>query len=310
MMRYHMGWVDAAGQSRLTKGGKLLRPALCLLSCESVGGDWHKALPAAAAIEILHNFSLVHDDIEDGDRERRGIPTVWSVWGEAQGINTGDAMHVLARLALLDLEQKGIDSGKVILAARLMDATCLKLCEGQYLDISYENRLDIGINDYLRMIGGKTAALFSCSLKMGALLGTDDEQIIEGMAAFGQNLGMAFQIQDDVLGIWGQEKVTGKPVASDILKKKKTLPVIFGIENAALGQKENLLRIYGQQRVRQIDIPVVLEVLDSLEARQHAAGVAGAYFQQALTELDDIAISPSAKGELRSLAEALVGREY
>ncbi|MFA4836779.1 MAG: polyprenyl synthetase family protein [Dehalococcoidia bacterium] len=310
MMRYHLGWVDDAGQPRIARSGKMLRPGLCLLSCQSVGGDWHKALPAAAALELVHNFSLIHDDIEDGDKERRGMPTVWSIWGEAQGINTGDAMHTLARLALLRLEGKGVAPGKILRAARFLDETCLRLCEGQYLDISYEGRLDIGIEDYLTMISGKTAALFECSLKIGALLGTEDERVIESMAEFGRNLGMAFQVQDDVLGIWGEDKVTGKSSASDILKRKKTLPVIYGIEKAASGQKEELLQIYSQQAVTAKNIPAVLRILDSAGARQYAAGMAKGYFQKALSELDGTAISPLARGELRSLAEALIGREY
>jgi geranylgeranyl diphosphate synthase type I len=158
------------------------------------------------------------------------MPTVWHLWGQAQGLNTGDAMHVLARLALLGLEENGISSDKVLRAARLLDETCLRLCEGQYMDISFEERLNIGVDDYLGMIGGKTAALFACSLKLGAMIGTKDEQTIGHMYEFGRNLGLAFQIQDDILGIWGEDNKTGKSRASDIMKKKKTLPVIYGMQ--------------------------------------------------------------------------------
>ena len=309
MMRYHLGWIDVSGQSQLTSGRKLLRPSLCLLSCESVGGNWHLALPAAAALELVHNFSLIHDDIEDESRERRGRPTVWSVWGQPQAINTGDAMHTLARLALLRLEGKGVAPGKILSAVRLLDETCLRLCEGQYLDMSYEERLDISIDDYLEMIGLKTAALFECSLRLGALLGTEDERVIEGMGRFGNNLGLAFQIQDDVLGIWGEDEITGKP-ASDLLEKKKTLPVIYGIQRAEPEQRAELLRLYGGERIMERDIAHIVEVLDGLGARRYASDVAGQYCQRALAELDETSIPPSAKEQFRSLVQSIVEREY
>jgi geranylgeranyl diphosphate synthase type I len=310
LMRYHLGWVDASGNPRPNQVGKLLRPGLCLLACESVGGDWRVALPAAAALELMHNFTLIHDDIEDEDRERRGMPTVWHVWGKPQAVNTGDAMHVLARLSLLGLEHKGVSLDKVLRAARLLDAACLCVCEGQYLDISYEERLDIGIEDYLEMIGGKTAALFSCSLEIGSLLGTSNESTINHMAEFGRSLGMAFQIQDDILGIWGQNKVTGKPTTSDIRKKKKTLPVIYGIHEAASWQKAQLLRIYRQKTVQQSDVALVLRILDSVGAQQYARAVANRYCEEALQEVKKADISLSSRDEFASLTEFIIGRGY
>lgn len=309
MIRYHMGWADASGQPRAPKGGKLLRPALCLAACESVGGDWHTALPAAAAIEILHNFTLVHDDIEDGDRERRGMPTVWALWGEAQGINAGDAMHALARLALLRLEEAGYSSRKVIRAARMLDEACLRLCEGQYLDIAYESQTDIEVPDYLSMIERKTAALFACSVEIGALLGADDESVIEGLGRFGRSLGLAFQVQDDALGIWGRSEITGKSCATDILKKKKTLPVIHAMRNADPPLREELLGIYARQTVLPADIPRVLDILESVEAHRYTIEAAERYVQQALSELARVPIEPSARAHLAALAESLLGRE-
>ena len=310
MMRYHLGWVDELGQECFPSGGKLLRPGLCLLSCESVGGNWKKALPAAAALELLHNFTLIHDDIEDGDRKRRGMPTVWHVWGQAQGINTGDALHVLARMALLGLEENGIPPDKVLRAARLLDETCLRLCEGQYLDISFEQQLNIEVDDYLEMIGGKTAALFACSLEMGALLGTENEQTIGHLSEFGRNLGLAFQIQDDVLGIWGRNSKTGKSTASDIGKKKKTLPVIYGIREADVVNREDLLAIYAQETISQKDLPRVLMILDSTGARQYAEGIAREYCEKSLAALAEAKIGPSAQDEFAQLVGFMMGREY
>ena len=176
MLRYHLGWQDEDGHLYYEKSGKLVRPTLCLLSCQAVGGSISQILPAAAAIELIHNFSLIHDDIEDTSYERHHRPTVWKLWGQSQAINAGDSMLTLACLALLRLKQNGVADGKIIHSAQMLTETCLQLCEGQYLDIAYENRLDITIDDYLNMITKKTAALIAASTSLGAYLGTEDEE--------------------------------------------------------------------------------------------------------------------------------------
>ncbi len=310
MMRYHLGWVDAEGKSIITSKGKLIRPSLCLLSCEAVGGDWKKALPAAVALELLHNFTLIHDDIEDGDHERRGIPTVWHVWGIPQGINTGDAMHVLARLALFRLEEQGVSHSRVLRSARLLDETCLRLCEGQCLDISFEERLDVGVDDYLNMVEGKTAALFSCSFGIGALLGTDDGTKIERLSEFGRNLGLAFQVKDDVLGIWGEDSKTGKSTSSDILKKKKSLPVVYAFENAGREQIKELTAIYNQDEIDAIDIVSVQNILEESGARKYSEGIARKYSDKAMSCLAKADIATSYKEDFTSMAGFMVDREY
>ena len=240
MMRYQMGWVDEQGKPQTGRGGKMLRSALCLLTCEVVGGDWHKALPAAASLEMVHNFSLIHDDIEDGSSQRRHRDALWKVWGQAQAINAGDAMFALARLAMLRLAERGVPDTKVLRAINRLDETCLRLTTGQYLDISYEQRLDIGVKQYLEMISGKTASLFACSFNMGALVGCDNESSITHLDKFGHAMGMVFQIQDDILNIWGDGSVTGKPTACDIHNKKKSLPVVYALENSSGQQLETL----------------------------------------------------------------------
>ena len=215
ILRYHMGWSNEHGYPKDGEG-KLIRPTLLLLACEAVGGDWHAATPAAAAVELVHNFTLIHDDIEDGDLERRNRATVWCKWGRAHAINAGDALHSLARLALKRLEDNGVSSDKRQRASDIIDTTCLELCEGQFFDIHYEGKVDIKIDAYLEMIDHKTASLFSASLQIGALIGTDDETVIEQFRRLGRKIGLAYQMLDDVLGIWGQESAT------DIIKKKKT----------------------------------------------------------------------------------------
>jgi len=166
MMAYHLGWLDGQFRPVQAASGKRIRPLLCLLTCEAAGGDWHKALPAAAALELVHNFSLIPDDIEDNSSTRRGRTPLWKLWGLPQGINAGDGMLVLACQALLRLNDRGVDSATTLAAIHLLYQTILALCQGQYLDIAFEGRLDVSEEAYLRMIGGKTASLFAASTQM------------------------------------------------------------------------------------------------------------------------------------------------
>src|SRR5690349_18165096 len=239
MVRYHLG-LDGTGAS----GGKRIRPLLGLLAYASITGDYQLGLPGAAAVELGHNFSLVHDDIEDGDRERRHRPTLWTVYGIPQAINTGDTLFSLSRIALHRLTELGFPDRKVLRLMRLYDETCLALCEGQYLDIATSESDDVmSVDAYFDMIGRKTAALIAASIEAGALLATDDEDVIRRYRAFGWALGIAFQVNDDLLGIWGATRTTGKQ-ASDVAHKKKTLPVIYAVEHAGPEDRERLIDLY------------------------------------------------------------------
>ncbi len=227
MLTYHMGWTGSGAGSNAT--GKRIRPLLLLLVVQGCNKKWLRAAPAAAAVELVHNFSLVHDDIQDNSSTRRGRPTVWSQWGDAMAINVGDAMFVLSDLAIADLRQSFSDS-IVLDAAQVLHQTCLDLTRGQYLDMSYETRQVLGIEEYWPMIAGKTAALLSACFHIGAILGEADASQQDAYRSVGHALGLAFQIQDDILGIWGDEALTGKSTASDLLAGKKTLPVIYGLK--------------------------------------------------------------------------------
>ncbi len=305
MMRYHLGWTDKQGQPQQTSGGKLSRPVLCLLACEAVGGDWHTALPAAAAIELIHNFSLIHDDIEDKSRQRHHQLAVWKLWGETQGINAGDAMYALAQLALLRLEERGVPSERLILISRELNQASLQLCEGQYLDIDYENQPNISIEDYLAMISKKTAPLFECSLYSGALLGTDNQAQISHLRSFGKNLGMAYQIQDDLLGIWGKEETTGKTSYSDIKGKKKTLPVLYALQQ----ERESLLHIYYKAQFAAKDVVQIIRILDRSGARSYAEERREQYHNQCVEELKLVGLPSPAEQELREVADFLLRQE-
>ena len=240
MLTYHMGWTGEGAGPETT--GKRIRPLLVLLICaacesETKNNNWTAALPAAAAVELIHNFSLVHDDIQDNSEKRRGRPTLWAKWGMQQAINAGDGLFVLSNLATTDLSAY-FPAEIVVKATLILQNTCLDLTRGQFLDMSYEKRTDLGVEDYWPMISGKTAALLSGCCALGALLGGADEPEIDAYRSFGHYLGLAFQIQDDILGIWGNEAITGKSAASDLLEGKKTLPVLVGLgKNGKFAQR-------------------------------------------------------------------------
>lgn len=228
MLAYQMG-MDGAPGSRSARG-KRLRPLLLLLSCHAVGGDWRKTLSAAAAVELMHNFSLIHDDIEDKSEMRRGRPTIWPKWGIAQAINAGNAMLGLAQLTLLQ-DAEFLREQPAVELFRLFNQTLVRLTSGQYLDLAFENAGNIGLADYDQMAAGKTGALLAACFEMGAILGEADLANRQRMADAGRAAGRAFQIQDDWLGIWGNEKDTGKSVHSDLIERKNTFPVILGLQN-------------------------------------------------------------------------------
>ncbi len=228
MLTYHMGWTGEGAGSEAT--GKRIRPLLVLLTNLASSGaeTWQSALPAAAAVELVHNFSLVHDDIQDNSEKRRGRPTTWAKWGAPMAINAGDALFVLSNQAIIDLKEN-YPAELVVKAAEILHDTCLELTRGQFLDMSYEEKMDLGVDDYWPMVAGKTAALLSACSHLGALLGGANDSLQEAYRSFGHYLGLAFQVQDDILGIWGDEALTGKSAASDLLEGKKSLPVMAGL---------------------------------------------------------------------------------
>jgi geranylgeranyl diphosphate synthase type I len=309
ILRYHMGWRDEHGHSCSKESGKFIRSTLCLLSCQAVGSNTSQAIPAAAAIELIHNFSLIHDDIEDASYERHHRPTVWKLWGQSQAINGGDAMFTLAYLALLRLKEKGIADEKIANCAEMLSLACLELCEGQYLDVEYENRLDISVEDYLDMAAKKTAALFAVSNSLGAYVGGEDSRLVDLLHLFGKELGIAYQICDDILGIWGVKESTGKP-AGDILQRKKTLPVVYGLQSSDGEAAKRLKKLYSRKSVEGEDVGVVIEILDRLGARDYAETLAEQYYDKALAHLDATRLDTSRQAPLRQIACFLLRRNF
>ncbi len=280
MMRYHLG-LDGSGSS-----GKRVRPLLGLLAYQSIAGDHERALPGAAAVELGHNFSLVHDDIEDGDRERRHRATLWAVHGIPQAINAGDMLFTLSRIALHRLTELGFPDSKVLRLMRLYDITCLALCEGQYLDIWFSEQTEpVSVELYFEMIDRKTAALISASVEAGALLATDDENVIDRYRTFGRSLGIAFQLNDDLLGIWGDQSKTGKE-PTDVARHKMTLPVLYAFEHAGSSDRARLGAVWQTAAPTDAQVAEAVELIERLGGRDYTRAKAREHRDRALAEIE------------------------
>jgi geranylgeranyl diphosphate synthase type I len=318
-IEYHLGWRHPDLSRARRNSGKLLRPTLLLLGVElsagRAGGDEQaradlarRALPAAESLELVHNFSLVHDDIEDADEERRHRPTLWKLWGVPQAINTGDGIFAIARAALWRLVDQGFPAELVLRLAVVLDRACVEICEGQFLDMTYEGRQDVTVELYLEMIGRKTAALMAAALRMGALLGAPEDAAAESLlAAFGRALGTAFQLRDDLLGIWAPEAELGKMAAGDLRRKKMSLPVIHALQTANRGDREVLRGMYQAPGAATEDqIAMALAILERAGARERVAAELREQGQRASAALAEVAAGAPEAQEARALLEALL----
>jgi len=304
MLRYAMGWVDENDQPYSHPTGKRIRPILLLLCAEAAGGDWRTALPAAASVELVHNFSLIHDDIQDDSPTRHGRPTVWQVWGRANAINAGDALYTLAYCALENLSNK-LHPETVIKVWRIFNSTTLELTRGQHLDMRFEHQPTVTVDEYISMIRGKSAALVAACAQIGALIGSGNDELAARYAEFGLNLGIAFQIRDDILGIWGNPTTTGKSAATDILSRKKSLPVLYG-----LSQSPDLRAIYERQQFSDTDVTEAVNVLDAINAQSYTQESETTFYQRALATLEGANPQGRASDGLIQLIHALFQRTY
>jgi geranylgeranyl diphosphate synthase type I len=314
MMRYHLGWADERLGPIEAPIGKRLRPLICLLTAQAcAGGDSaaasvERAMPAAVALELLHNFTLIHDDVEDGDALRHHRPTVWKLWGEPQAINVGDGMHVLAHLALLELRERGVPAERVLgLAGRLAE-TSLIITEGQHLDMSFESRPEVTPHEYLDMIGRKSAALLGCAAFMGGAVSGADAQLLPALERFGFELGLGFQIRDDVLGIWGKSEVTGKP-AGDLRRRKKTLPSMYALSRCAPDERAAFTQLFAGPEPDERAVQGALGVLERHGALEHCEAMVARHSESAREQLGAVPES-EARDALDALVAQLETREF
>jgi geranylgeranyl diphosphate synthase type I len=305
MLEYPFGWANADGSAYLHPTGKRTRPLLLMLTVEAAGGNWKDGVYAAAAVEILHNFSLVHDDIQDESETRHGRDTVWQVWGVPQAINTGDAMFALSYSALEHLSQTNIEPTTLIEIWRVYNRTILELTRGQHLDMDFETRDNVTVDEYLSMIRGKTAALLSCCTQIGALVGCSDVEIAQRYAAFGKGVGIAFQIRDDILGIWGDAEKTGKSAATDIVHRKKSVPILYG-----LAHSEVLRAIYAQPEIDAHDVQQAISVLEEVGAKDYALEQEKHFFDLSIAALEEAQPTGHGKETLMALVNRLFKRSY
>jgi len=309
MMAYHHGWVAADGTplDPPARTGKRVRPILAVLTCEAFGGATEAARGPAAALELIHNFSLVHDDIQDVSDQRHNRDTVWRLWGAAQGINVGDALYALAQVALAEGAASHPRIGDGLLR---LNRTCVRLVEGQYLDLSLESAADATFDQYEQMVARKTAVLIECSAALGAwAAGASDEQI-EAAGRFGFELGVAFQFQDDLLGVWGDPKVTGKPARDDVRSRKKALPMMLALQMSVDTVRDEILEVLRAPHAPDdAAVDRVVTLMEQIGVREQAAEMVQERFGR-LEQAVGQALPPGQDSAIRELCARLRVRDY
>ncbi len=300
-----------ASMHLIRAGGKRLRPLLVVLSARIFGLGEELALYPAASVEILHNFTLIHDDIMDRDEFRRGVPTVHKVYGEAMAILAGDLLFAKSYEALLKLADYGIPSDRLIKALKELTWAAITVAEGQALDMEFERRTDVTIDEYLRMVFKKTAALFKASAYIGAVIAGADEGSLERISNFAKYIGIAFQIRDDELGLVGDEKVLGKPIYSDLREGKKTLPVIYALNNTSEQSKKFILNVLGNRNACVDDLRRAAELIIESGALEYSNKVAEEFLSKGLALIEDIKTNDiKAKEMIKDFALFLTRRYY
>ena len=302
---YHLGWWDPDGTPDRGDGGKALRPALVLLAAEAVGGTSAGAVPAAVAVELVHNFSLLHDDVMDGDATRRHRPTAWTVYGVGPAILAGDALVTLAFDVLAASGHPFAQQGM-----RMLSTAVLDLVDGQSADMGFEDRDDVGVAECVSMAGGKTGALLGCACALGASYGNGTADQVARLRTFGARLGLAFQHVDDLLGIWGEPEVTGKPVYSDLHNRKKSLPVVAALASGTDAGTELAALYHRPEPLTEPDLARAADLIDLAGGRAWSRTQADELLAAAMGELAIAEPGERAAVELELLARMATRRDH
>ncbi len=309
--RYCLGWTDTEGTPQEHEKGKALRPTLAMLACEAVAGDFQRALPVATAIELVHNFSLIHDDLQDGDVYRHHRPTAWAIWGKGKAIIAGVAMLKIADKVADNLTSIGIKPNVAVEIQRELTHAYLRMMEGQYLDIKFESLPSVTVQQYLHMIRQKTGALIEVSILAGALSGikdSTDRTLCQGLSAVGHEIGKVFQIKDDILGVWGGIG-TGKPVGADIKRKKKALPAVHALNNAKGADAKRIHQVFATPELGKPEIDDVLYIMNCLDTRKWCQNLAEEHWNTGLHVLNSLSIGNEIRQDFEALGEFLLVRE-
>jgi geranylgeranyl diphosphate synthase type I len=307
MLRYHLGWVDEHFETTHAPRGKHLRPALCLLTSEAAGGTWRDAIASAAAVELIHNFSLVHDDIEDDSPLRRHRPTLWAVWGVPRALNAGDTLLILAQGTVLHDAAREVRS---LAAARILNTSCRALCAGQHCDLSVSAEREPTLAEYLCMVEGKTGALLGAAGELGALAADAPQAVRDAYGRFGREVGVAFQLQDDLLDVWGDAATTGKPSREDLRARKHSLPFVLGCARAPTATRARLRRLYlAEGPLEDAAVDEVVGIMEGLGVREEAEQLVRYHHEAALSALREARPTQAGGNLLALLAESLIDRQ-
>ena len=301
MLSYHMGWTDQHGSPEDTQSPIHLPAILALTTCEQISGNFRQALPVAAALELMHNFTTVHGDVQDGGNTSQTRPSIWWVWGPSQAINAGDGLHALARSAIMRLTENSLDSAVTLKAIKSLDEACLSFCEGQFMDLTFQDQLLITEGDYLSMIEKKSGALPACGGSLGAICAGANDTYTYQMAIFGQNLGMASQLIQDINELWGQKGNGMTP--SNLIQKKKSLPLIYAFDNSSISIKRELGNIYMKRVLEPEDSSRVIEILNDSGAKDYSDARVKTLITDCLTSLQKADIPAGDLVKFESLLE-------
>jgi geranylgeranyl diphosphate synthase type I len=306
---FHFGWLDERGRPVSGASGKAIRPALALLAARAAGGAAEAALPAAVAAELAHNFSLLHDDVMDGDLTRRHRPTAWTVYGTSAAVLAGDALLAAAFEVLANAARDGAFPALPHAVGALARAV-IQLVEGQSADLAFEERGDVTLDECVAMANRKTGALIGASCALGAAYGGATADQTARLRAFGERLGLAFQLVDDLLGIWGDPAATGKPVHADLHTRKKSLPVVAALTSATPAGEELAALYLREETLTPDDVARAAALIDAAGGRAWATARADALLADALRELDAAALAPAPATELRTVARLITHRDH
>ncbi len=309
MMSYHLGWEDKPGGDQGPVRRDRTHGAACMIACAAAGGNEASSLPAAAAVELVESFIQIHDDVQSGQPNRYGRDAVWWVWGPAQAINVGDAMHAVARLAMFALVERGFTPEVTFRAVQIMDQAILELCEGRFRDLESQERIDLDVDGYLEMAASKTGALYSCAMMLGALAASAEDVVIEAMGRSGKALGLALQIRMDLREIWGDGGDGGSAnlPSADVLNKKKLFPVVYCLSKASLSEKRRLGDIYFKRVLDTEDVVKVRDILEEFGARERAEELIARYRSEATSSLDVPVGSVPDRSAISDLVDHLLG---
>ena len=300
LLRYQLGWADQNGQPEAQPFTASFHSLVASAVCDALSGDFQKSLPVTAAVELLHNFSLVHGDVQAGRVDAGSRPSIWWVWGPSQAINAGDGFHALARVAVIRMLDLGFLPDTVLQATEMLDRSCLTMCEGQYADLGFQDRLLVTTGEYDDMIARKTGALTGCSAAGGAISAGVDSGTVAQFRDAGTKLGMAWQIARDVADYWGAQG--DGFTASNVLNKKKSLPLIYTMEHCSLPARREIGAAYSKRVLDPSDIARIVEIMDEVEARDYCEQRSGTLVSEAMAFVDNENINQERKKGLQELA--------